>query len=120
MSKEKTTINVNNYGEMLGLVNGMELLEYYTIGSYQGSYIAIFSDDHRIFFYEDSFGSCSGCDWLEDQAIGTDGKKAYTITYKSAVDYCGELKPKYIIPVDDKDLLKSVLRLTKLFIEGYA
>lgn len=115
-------IKVDNYGEMLALLNGMELLDYFEKGSYQGEYLAIARDEDRIFFYQGGFGSCSGCDWLEDyNDWESKSKKRYAVPYKEALKYCGDIKPKWIIPKDDKDLLKTVLRLNKRFLkEDYA
>lgn len=37
-----------------------------TFGSYQGDYLYLFRDDGRVGYLIVGFGSCSGCDWLED------------------------------------------------------
>lgn len=120
MKKAKTkarTIEVNNYGEVLALVNQMHLLEYQEKGSYQGSYLAILLDKDSLYFFIDEFGSCSGCDWLEDKDIGDSKDKRYSIDIKTALDYTSNIKPKWIIPKDDKDLVKAVFRLKKKFIK---
>lgn len=117
MAKAKT-IEVENYGDMLAQINNMDLIDFRERGSYQGEYLATMVDGDRIFFFQDSYGSCSGCDWLEDEAIGYKDH-GYEVKYKSALKYCGDIKPKWIIPKDDKDLLKAVLRLNKRFMEGF-
>lgn len=115
--KKAKNIEVNNYGEVLALVNQMHLLEYIEKGSYQGDYLAILLDEDSLYFFADSFGSCSGCDWLESVSIGDSKDKRYNISLKSALDYTSGIKPKWIIPKDDKDLIKAVFRLKKKFME---
>lgn len=117
MAKAKT-IKVENYGDMLAQINNMELIDFYERGSYSGEYLAIMADDDRIFFFQDEYGSCSGCDWLEDETLEYGGvDKPYVVKYKAALDYCGGIEPKYIIPKDDKYMMKSVLTLLKRFLE---
>jgi hypothetical protein len=101
--ENKTHLFVDNYGEMLAQVNGMELVSFETDGGYQGDYCAILTDGERLFYYIDSYGSCGGCDWLEDVETGREldtqkGEKRYAVEYKEALDFCGGLKPKYIVP----------------------
>lgn len=96
MSKEVTKIKVTDYGDMLATVNDLELVSYEEAGDYQGEYLAVLKDKNRLFYYSGSFGSCSGCDWLEDERDYTDG----TVEYKKAVEYCGDIKPMYIVPLD--------------------
>lgn len=113
MSKAKT-IQVENYGDMLAQLNNMTLLEFYERGSYSGEYLAIMTDEERLFFYQASYGSCSGCDWLEDMSIEA---SPYKVKYTDAVTYCGDIKPKYIVPYNDNEMVKSVLRVVKRFFE---
>jgi len=101
----KTHLFVDNYGEMLAQVNDMELISFKEDGGYQGDYVAVLLDKDRLFYFMDSYGSCSSCDWLEDKGskatFETDnekGKKRYAVLYKDALEFCGELKPKYIVP----------------------
>jgi hypothetical protein len=107
MEKNKTHLFVDNYGEMMAQVNGYELISYETDNGYQGDYCVVLSDGERLFYYIDSYGSCSGCDWLEDKGdiySSSDelkkqkGDKMYAVEYKEALEYCGEIKPKYIVP----------------------
>lgn len=97
---DKKKIYVDNYGEMLALVNDLELVSFEEDGGYQGEYLAVLKDEERLFYYIGSYGSCSGCDWLEDENDYETNEmgKAYGISYKNALDYCGGIKPKYIVP----------------------
>lgn len=94
--KVNTTIKAENYGEVLARVNGMELVSFEEDGGYQGDYLVVLKDEDRLFYYIDSYGSCSGCDWLED----VKDWDTEEIPYKEALDYCSGIKPKYIVPVD--------------------
>lgn len=87
-------IKVENYGQMLATINDLAPVTYEEFGSYQGDYVAINADDKRFFAYVGSFGSCSGCDWLEAERDWNDD----TVGYKEAVEYCGDLPPKLILP----------------------
>lgn len=109
------SIDVDNYGELLAAVNQMTLISYKEYGSYQGDYVALLADDDRMFVYQDSFGSCSGCDWLEDQDLGNATQKRYSVDPVKAFEYC-QVKPKYIIPVLDKNnyWLKELIKLLDL------
>ena len=100
-NEDKTHLFVDNYGEMLAQVNDMELVSFEDDGGYQGDYCAILTDGERLFYYIGQYGSCSGCDWLEDNGrYYPDEKygKNYGILYKDALDYCGEIDPEYIVP----------------------
>ncbi len=122
MQKEKTqvtisegTINVSNYGEVLAQVNNLDLVSFEEDGGYQGNYCAVLSDDERLFYYVDSYGSCSGCDWLEDARIdGTD-----EIPYKEALDYCQDLKPKFVVPKNMPLEVTSLGEYEGFSLEGY-
>lgn len=107
---KKNIIQVDNYGDMLAQINQLELIYYKEVGDYSGEYLAILADDERMFIYKGSFGSCSGCDWLEDNQIGFNDSP-YKIKYKDAVGFADN-KPLYIVPYkDNKFWLKQVLRL---------
>ncbi len=105
------TINVENYGQLLAKVNDLDLISYEEFGNYQGKYIVVLSDDDRIYIYSNSFGSCSGCDWMEDNKDCETGE----ILYKDALNYCGDIKPRYILPKEvSKDyILKVIFKLIR-------
>ena len=108
------TIDVDDYGEMLALVNDTTLIYYKETGSYQGEYTAICADKDRMYIYQGSFGSCSGCDWLEDEDIydSSNNIKRYKVNYKNALDYCQQSSPLYIVPFNgNRYWLKEVLKL---------
>lgn len=96
IEKNKSSFKAENYGEVLAAVNNMELVSFEEDGGYQGEYLAVLKDDDRLFYYIDSYGSCSGCDWLED----VKDWETNEVPYKEAVEYCGDLKPRYIVPAD--------------------
>lgn len=94
MAKDDTRFKADNYGEVLAVIKDLELVSYEEDGSYQGEYKAVLTDGERLFYFFGYFGSCSGCDWLEDV-------KSYKYngpTYKEARDYCADTQPKYITP----------------------
>jgi len=92
------TILVKDYGDMLAQINSLELVSFETDGGYQGSYLAIMKDDGSLFYYIGNYGSCSGCDWLAEYE--TDDDNSYVVPYKRALEFCGGLKPKYIVPIE--------------------
>lgn len=104
MKENKTHLFVDNYGELLAQVNDMELISFETDNGYQGDYCAVLMNGERLFYYIGSYGSCSGCDWLEAEDISDFNSdndrngKNYKILYKDALDYCGDIKPMYIVP----------------------
>lgn len=105
----KRNLIVNNYGDMIAQINQLELIYYKEAGDYSGEYLAICADENRMFIYKGSFGSCSGCDWLEDNQIGYE--RPYEIKYKDALTFADN-KPLYIVPyTDTKFWLKEVLKL---------
>lgn len=115
------SLKVNNYGDLLAQVNNLELVSYEEVGEYQGEYVCVLKDEDRVYIYIDSFGSCSGCDWLEDTSVDTkyigesqEGHR-YTIRYKDALDYVGDTKPYYIVPAElyDGFSIKVLLKAAK-------
>lgn len=96
MKESKSSFKAENYGEVLAAINNMELVSFEEDGGYQGKYLAVLKDDDRLFYYIDSYGSCSGCDWLKDVTDWESGE----IPYREAVNYCADLKPEYIVPID--------------------
>jgi hypothetical protein len=113
------TIKADNYGKVLAQVNDMELIKFEEDGGYQGQYIAVLKDKletlqfdengdeiiiERLFYFIGSYGSCSGCDWLQDVIDWDTGE----ISYKEALDYCADLKPRYIVPIDKPLNIKNL------------
>jgi hypothetical protein len=95
MTEKKQSFPAENYGEVIAIINGLNLISFEEDGGYAGDYLAILSDGERLFYYIDAYGSCPGCDWLEDVKNYTD-----EVPYEEAVNYVGDLKPKYIVPVN--------------------
>ncbi|MEB0287206.1 hypothetical protein QN355_11640 [Cryobacterium sp. 10S3] len=108
---KEAKIKVDGYGDMIAAVTDTEMIFQREIGSYQGEYIVVTRDESaRYFFYIGSYGSCSGCDFLE-------GERDYDgfIEYKTALDYVAESKPQYVMPAMllkslDTDLLHSTIK----------
>jgi hypothetical protein len=94
--EEITKFKADDYGDVLAFVNTLELVSFEDDGGYQGTYMAILTDGERLFYYFGYYGSCSGCDWLEDVRDWKTGE----VDYKEAVNYCADMKPKFIVPKD--------------------
>jgi len=96
-TNDSLIIQVDNYGDLIAKMREMDLIYYSPLGSYQGDYLAVLLDREtsRIFIYKDYYGSCSGCDWLESESIGGG------VEYKTANDFCSQMKPLYILPARD-------------------
>ena len=112
-SDEQPYIYVNDYGDMLAQVNDMELVDFRESGDYQGVYYAVLKAEaedidyevktpERLFYYFGSYGSCSGCDWLESEAEWNmddkESNKRYKIEYKEALKYAQQSRPVFIVP----------------------
>lgn len=107
--ENKTHLFVDDYGEMLAQINDLDVVSFETDGGYQGTWCLVATDGERLFYYMDFYGSCSGCDWLEDTGASYSiadelykqraaANKNYAVPYQEALDYCGGIKPKYIVP----------------------
>lgn len=55
-----------NYGDAISKGKGLELVFYKTYGSYQGDWIIVAKNDTEYFIFKGYYGSCSGCDELEN------------------------------------------------------
>jgi hypothetical protein len=86
----------DNYGDVLAAVHGLELVSFEQTGDYHGKYLAVLKDTNRLFYYIGAYGSCSVCDWLEEQRDWDTNE----ISLKAALDYCADIKPKYIVPLN--------------------
>lgn len=82
---------LENYGEVLATGFKKTLLAYETYGDYQGDYIAVLSGENgQIEVYKGGYGSCSGCDWLEDRTgYGSDRG----LSDEDIEEYCKDEKP---------------------------
>jgi len=54
-----------NYGGWIELQHPDKKWFYNQGGSYQGEWVALGVSNDGFFFHQGSYGSCSGCDWLE-------------------------------------------------------
>lgn len=95
----ETKIKVKDYGDMLAKIFDMELVAYQQYGSYQGDYLAVLNDKGIYKFYIGSYGSCSGCDWLEAEGETEYGEEFnYEVEYKSALEYCQQVTLSCAMP----------------------
>ena len=87
-------MKVENYGDLFAKVLKKPLLAYETFGSYQGDYIVVLDAGDSLEVYKGSYGSCSGCDWLEaEQDYSTD-----EVSDEEAKKYVDSDKPFAVIP----------------------
>lgn len=61
------------YGEVLeGLIGEYsEILLYFGCADYQGDVAVGWEDENKYYFYEYSYGSCSGCDEWESRSLSS-------------------------------------------------
>ena len=102
--EEKASFKADNYGEVIAVVHDLELVSYEENGKYSGEYLAVLKDEDRLFYFIGDFGSCSGCDELEDIRDYT----SRTIAYKEAVKLLAGKKPSYIVPKDKPLTFKKI------------
>lgn len=89
-------MKVENYGDLIAQVTGKKLIGYIEFGSYQGDYIAVLESENNVELWRGSYGSCSGCDWIEGEKNWEDS----TIPDEIAREYLRDEKPYLIIPKD--------------------
>lgn len=113
LAHNKKTMEISNYGELLAKGLDLELLEYQTYGSYQGDYIAVLKGADNIYLFKGSYGSCSGCDWLESNSKWTDG--GLEIEEGDVKTYCSGEKPFLTIPKDKIETVLAMEDISQLF-----
>ena len=103
-------IKVEDYGDILALkYDGEKIFYSDSGGSYQGEYVAVIKSQTEI-GYEDekldqyyvfmgSYGSCSGCDWLEAESETDYESEDFdkTVDAKKALEYAEQSTPLYIL-----------------------
>lgn len=104
-------VKVNDYGDILALKCDGEKIYFSTSGgSYQGEYVAVIKATKKFdnwreieldqyYVFTDSYGSCSGCDWLESHTETDYDSKDLDqyIDAKSALEYASQSTPLYIL-----------------------
>jgi hypothetical protein len=88
---------VANYGELIANYIGGTLWSYNEYGSYQGDYIAVIYKDSNLLLYKGSFGSCSGCDWLQNYDEEISGEE---IPDEDVEEYMKDIQPFLVISSD--------------------
>jgi hypothetical protein len=98
-----------SYKALLTEFSGKECIVYQMFGSYQGEWVGAVDDGDNIELWRGSYGSCSGCDFIEHQeTYDADGNKEWIgdfISSDSAVEYFKNEKPFAVIP---KETLRRV------------
>lgn len=79
-------IKIVDYAELIAKIKQLEVVFYEESGDYQGDYLAVLADDHNFYFYLGSYGSCSGCDWLEGEQQWIEGE-GNVVDYKVAANF---------------------------------
>lgn len=97
--KSNTKIVVKDYGDMIAKILDMELITYKQVGSYQGDYFAVLKDKEDIVIYRGYYGSCTGCDWLEAEAVYDYESNVQEVEYKDALEYVKGMTEKARLPI---------------------
>lgn len=101
-------IYASDYGDLIAQLRNQGVIHYEEAGSYQGTYIAVLADDKTLEIFTGSYGSCSGCDWLEAEEVYDSEKRKKYVPAKSAFDYVQEMgQPDIRMPI-------SIARTTSL------
>lgn len=87
-------MKIENYGDMLAKVTGKKLISYNEFGSYQGDWIATLEDGENIELWKGYYGSCPGCDWLEEEKHWDTSE----VPDEKAKDFFKEDRPFAVIP----------------------
>lgn len=82
-------MKIENYGEIIAHFTKKKLLAYVEFGSYQGEYITVIDDGDNVLLYKGYYGSCSGCDWLqnEGETDWTSEKTLYEVSEEKLKEY---------------------------------
>jgi len=83
-------LSVNNnsldYKDLISLLHPNYVWLYAEDKNYQGNYYAVGYDDvGKFYFIQGSFGSCSGCDWLQSIKTIEEGIKLVTYIKKDII-----------------------------------
>lgn len=111
--------DLEDYGDLIAFtINGFRW-SYKTYGSYQGDYIAIIEKAGKILIYKGYYGSCSGCDWFEDNMQGYSDEpiKVTAADIKEYVDSEAEVFleiPKPDLPDDFEDFVSLLPANTRV------
>lgn len=91
-----------NYGEMIAAYTGGTLWSYEEYGDYQGDYVAVIYKGSNLLFYKGTYGSYSGCDWLQDydEEIADEDVEEYMKDVKSFIEI-----PVDSFPQTEEDLM---------------
>lgn len=87
-------MKVTNYGDMLSQVTGKPCIDFICFGSYQGEWVALLDSGEDVELWKGSYGSCSGCDWLEAERNWTTDE----VSDEKAREFFKEDRPFLAIP----------------------
>lgn len=107
--------NPGTYGMLIANYLGGTLWSYAEYGDYQGDYVALIYKDSNLLIYKGFYGSCSGCDWLQDQT----GEE---ISDEVVKEYMKDDKPFLTIPSDslpktEEDLITLLPANTRVWLD---
>lgn len=94
-------MKVENYGQMLAEIQGKKLISYDTFGSCQGDWLASIDCGENIEIWKGYYGSCSGCDWIENEK----NYETNEISEKKIKEFFKEDRPFCVIP---KSVMKDL------------
>jgi hypothetical protein len=91
-------MKVRDYGDFISKALKKKLVAYECFGSYSGEWIAVLEDGDNYEFWKGSYGSCSGCDDLEnwDYEVPEDRvgsyfeEKPFIVIPKSVIENCSK------------------------------
>lgn len=104
-------MKINNYGELLAHGLNLKLLAYKEYGSYQGDYIAILGDNDNVYLYRGSYGSCSGCDWLEAEKHWENDE----VSEEKIKEFVKDEKPFLVISEDNIEAIRNAKDISVFF-----
>lgn len=100
---------IKNYGEMLSKFKGFPCVGFVMFGEYNGDWVGLLDVGENIELWKGYFGSCSGCDFLEDKAKYVFdyelNEYAYDILFDDIKEYFKEERPFLSIP---KSIIKNM------------
>jgi hypothetical protein len=98
-------MKIKTYADVIAVATGGESLAYQEYGSSQGDYLAVTKAGDELHVWKGSYGSCSGCDWLENEREYRDD---WNLTPEKAKELLGTDKPFLTLTIETaKEMLKT-------------
>lgn len=99
-------MKIYNYADVIGIATDETPVAYEEYGSYQGDFLAVTKTANELHIWKGGFGSCTGCDWLENERSHHDDD--WILTKEKAEEFLESDKPFLSLSIETaKEMLKQ-------------